>query len=529
MFRSLAASTSKFRRPLTLMLLCIALGLAVGAGAMFVVNRTLSAPDASAESQAADESGEHAGHGEHGGHDGHTDHEGHEGRGGEAGGGVHVTLPKRKWKSADLRVEEVESSPFQQVVWVTGKLTVNEDRTAHLYPLVDGRVHKVDARFGQKVEQGELLAVIDSREVGDAKLALHRDRLDEDIAEVNADWAETVNENTQQLIDAIEAGASLQELEQQFDDRPMGDYRDQLLSAYANLHKSKADFERLQELSDRGIAAGKELITARAAHEADQARLSSLLEQIKFSARRNALREQQQLEKARSAVATSEAQLLILGYGTKQLVNLDPRAEGEAISHYEIRAPFAGTILSKDVVFGERVGPDTKLFELADLDSLWVQADIYQKHLPLLETLEQDTLRFRHGERQDMHTAEIFYHGDVVDPETRTARLMAEVENPDRHLKPGMFVEVGLPGATASEVVEVPRAAVVQEEGESFVFVQPKAGSEAFRRQDVKLGASGDGTVQILEGLSPGDRVVVSGLFALKTAAEGDVESTHSH
>ena len=523
MFRSLSVRPFPLNRQRLSLLVSVGVGLVLGAAAMFAVYRFAAASSRAerpvAEDQDLRERGaggaEPGGAGESAAADGAAD--------APAGDPQPIVLPKRKWDSAGLRVQPVQASPFQQVVWLTGKLTVNEDRLAHLHPLVEGRVDEVGARFGQRVEQGDLLAVIHSREVGDAKLALHRARLDQQVAEVNADWAKTINENTQELIAAIEGGASLAEIEQNFEDRPMGDYRDQLLSAYANLHKSEADFERLQGLSNEGITAGKELITARAAYEADQAKLASLLEKIQFSARRDSLREQQQLEKARSAVATSEAQLLILGYSSEELADLDPRAEGEQISHYEIRAPFAGTILSKDLVYGERVGPESRLFELADLSTLWVRADLYQKHLPLLESLDQETLVFRHGQQQHEHTAEIFYHGDMVDPETRTARLMAVVNNTDQQLKPGMFVEVGLPGAAQSSVIELPRTAVVDQGGETFVFVQPEAGRERFRRQRVAVEPAGDGTVQVLSGLSVGDRVVVGGLFALKTVAAGGI------
>ncbi len=188
--------------------------------------------------------------------------------------------------------------------------------------------------------------------------------------------------------------------------------------------------------------------------------------------------------------------------------------EGESISHYEIRAPFDGTVIGKNVVLGERVGPDTEMFRVADLSTLWVQADIYQKDLSKLEKLG-DELYFRETNSDHGHTAKIFYTGDVFDPETRTIRVRAVVDNPERRLKAGMFVEIALPGEPIPDVVVVPVSALQNIEGTDVVFVQ--VSEEEFQRRDVVVGARSDGMVQILEGLQVGDPVVVSGGFALKS------------
>lgn len=84
-----------------------------------------------------------------------------------------VELPRQKWAIAGLRVQPVKPGLLEQNLWVTGKLTVNEDRLAHIYSLVEGLIHTVDVRFGQDVKQGDVLAVVDSKEVGSAKLNLY--------------------------------------------------------------------------------------------------------------------------------------------------------------------------------------------------------------------------------------------------------------------------------------------------------------------------------------------------------------------
>jgi len=426
-----------------------------------------------------------------------------------------LVLPKQKWKNANIRIAKVSRSTFQKKQWVTGKLTINEDRTAHVYPLVDGRVHSVNVRFGQQVKANDVLAVIDSRELGDAKLALYQSRLDAHIAKVNSDWAETINKNTQALIAALKKQTSLPDLERMFRDKPIGENRSKLLTAYANLYKSRVDYERLKPLGRKGIASGKQVLAAKASYEADQATFHAWLEQLKFTARQMALMRQQQLDKALSSEAIARSKLYILGYTSDQLKQIDPQTEGEKIARYQIRAPFDGTIVNKNVVLLERAAPTAQLFELTDLTTLWLQADIYQQHLPLLRKLSGNTIRFRSGHSGHEHQAQVFYRGEMIDPKTRTARLMAVVPNPDGHLKPGMFVEVELPGTTISNVLQVPISAVQSFENQTFVFVH--LGGEKFIRRNVTTGRSSDGLIEIRSGLKPGEQIVTQGAFALKS------------
>lgn len=437
----------------------------------------------------------------------------------------HVLLSKAKQAVAKIRIAPVRKSSFRPEEWITGKLTLNRDRTAHVYPLVKGRVHKVQVRFGEAVKAGEVLAIIDSPEVGEAKLALVQSRLATRIAKVNHEWDEKINKNTQDLIKAIREEMPLPKLDEQFRGRPMGEYREQLVTAYAKLHKSRIDYQRVKDLTS--AVPGREILAAKTAVEANQATLRASLEQSEFTAWRQELSSKQELERAQTAEAESRARLYVLGHRKSDLTDLDPIAQGEAISHYEVRAPFDSTVISKDVVIDERVGPEVQTFQLADLSTVWVQADVYQKYLPLARGLKSESIRFRAPQSDHVHEAKVFYAGEILDEKTRTARLMAVADNPDRHLKPGMFVEVALPGE-AIDVLQVPTGAVQEHQGEKFVFVHK--GGEEFARRAVTVGRSSDGMVEIVSGLQEGDRVVVEGAFALKSELQrGSVGGTHAH
>ncbi len=454
-------------------------------------------------------------HGEHGG-DEHGDPKGEEGV---------VRLPREKWEVAGLEVEPVQFGELTSLSWFTGKVVLNQDRLAHIYSLVEGRVHTVGVDFGDDVEAGSVLAVIDSPEVGAAKLELVRARLKAEIARVNSEWKEKIGTNTQALIDALHAGTPITKIDQMFGDKPMGENRQQLLSAYARLHKSKADYERLSSLAAQNVVAGKQLITAKAALEADEATFLALQEQLKFTVWQEALMARQELQQAEQAVAVAQSQLFILGYRQDQLHTIDPEKEGEEISHYEIRAPFPGTVIGKNVVLAERVGRDTEMFTIADLSVLWLQVDIYQKDLEKLNHIGK-TLRFRAPTAEHEHTAEIFYRGDILDPETRTLRLLARVPNPRRHLKAGMFVEVALPGESLGEALSVPASAVIEIDGRDAVFVHRQG--DAFKRRWVSVGERNDGRIQIRSGLKKGEPVAVRGVFSLKSELQKG-QISHSH
>jgi RND family efflux transporter MFP subunit len=241
-----------------------------------------------------------------------------------------------------------------------------------------------------------------------------------------------------------------------------------------------------------------------------------LLEQLKFTTARQLREAEQKLQEALTEERMSRAGLLILGYPEKEIDALDPLAEGEAVAHYPIHAPFAGTVINKHAVLSEFVGPQHQLYEIADLSKVWIHADVFEKDLAALSRMTSKTLTFRAAGYPDREfTAEIFHTGNAVDEKTRAVTLVAAADNPDGMLKPGMFVEVVLPVGTARKAVQIPSTAVQHENHETYVFVA--VGNEEFERRPIRTGRSVGGVVEVVDGLKPGDRIVVEGGFALKS------------
>ncbi len=412
-------------------------------------------------------------------------------------------------------------APIEQAASLTGRIMLNEDRLAHVFPLVESRVAEVLVGLGDDVTEGQDLVIVQSREVGQARLQLVQDRLALGFARRKDQWAQGVAENTDLLIKLIRANTEVEEIEEELKDRPLGTHRDRLMTAYIAESAAKRNLERLRPLSTEGIVGTRQIYEADAAWDTARATLQSLLEQLGQDARQEAVLSSQQVEELESRVATDETALEILGFSREDIARVDVR-QGEALARCTIEAPFDGTVISKDVVLLEHVGPTNQILSIADLGTVWLATDVYEEHLPLLEQLKDRPLTFQSDAWPGRtFTAQVFYTGDIVTKESRTVAMLALAENAEGLLKPGMFVRVRLPGSVRATVLQVPLSAVLEHEGRSFVFVQ--VGDEAFQRRDVTLGRQSAGSIEVVEGIAVGDRVVTGGGFTLKSRLLADL------
>jgi len=427
-----------------------------------------------------------------------------------------ITLARESWSAAGIVLQPVHQGPFSQTLELTGKIGLNEDRVAHIFPLIDGRVHEVRCQLGDKVSRGQVLAIVQSTEVGRSMLQLFQDRLQRDFAMTKDQWTQTVSANTQAMIALMRSGAPIEEIEKQLTDRPMGDYRDKLMTAYVALYKARLNLERLQPLSESGTITGKQLLEAESEWNASRATLQSLLEEFQQVTQQTSILSTQSVKELETRVAVDETNLKILGFDDAALASIDPTKQGETIAHYPIHSPFDGTIISKDVVLMEHVGPERQILSIADLSSVWVNTDIYEEHLPLLKQLQQGELQLHSPAWPGRtFTAKVFYTGDVVEEASRTVAMRAVANNPDGDLRPGMFVTVSFSSVSAESVLHVPSTAVLEHESRTFVFVHIK--DDEFRAREVKLGRRNVNQVEVTSGLAAGDSVVIAGGFALKS------------
>jgi hypothetical protein len=156
-----------------------------------------------------------------------------------------------------------------------------------------------------------------------------------------------------------------------------------------------------------------------------------------------------------------------------------------------------------------------RLFRIAALEKVWVEADVYEADLAHVRVGQAASVTLDYLPERS-YAAKVSYIYPYLNPETRTGRLRVELSNRELELRPGMYASVSL-SADLAPRVQVPAAAVVYTGPRRLVFVD--LGEGRFRPQDVRLGTEAKGMYEVLSGLSPGDRVATSGVFLIAAEA----------
>jgi cobalt-zinc-cadmium efflux system membrane fusion protein len=220
------------------------------------------------------------------------------------------------------------------------------------------------------------------------------------------------------------------------------------------------------------------------------------------------------LAKARAKVAQTEEILRVLGFDEAAV-----GTSGSLLSRVPIRSPINGTVTERTITNGQFVGSEsTPLMTIADLSTVWVQADVF----------ERDLHRIAAGQKADVTTAaypsdhfsaQVARIGTVVDAQTRTAKMRFVVANPGFRLKPGMFTTAALQVPSDSSALTVPAKAVFVENGRSYAYVQ--SGKTEFIRRELETLPGGGDRIRVTRGLAIGDRVVSDGVLLLRQRETG--------
>ena len=341
-----------------------------------------------------------------------------------------VRLSPAALRSFTLKTTPVERRPLTEDVRVTAVIKPNENRLAHVSPRIAGRVVEVRKLLGDAVKTGDVLAVLDSVELGKAK----------------ADYLK------------FQALTSVQ----------------------------GKNYQRARRLFEQKISSQKEVLEAEAAYLA-----------------------------AKAEFEAAHATLHLYGLSNEDTHRLTWQAK-EPISQFPLRSPFSGIVAEKDLTIGEVVSPERSVYTIADLSTLWIQLDVYEKDLAKVR-IGQDVVLSIESYSQETFHGTVTYIGSLLHETTRTVPARVEVPNPQRRLKPGMFATAIIAATTqdATTSLTIPAGAVQRIEGETVVFVPSRDG--VFRKREVVLGKQGDGWVEIREGMQEGEQVITEGSFTLKS------------
>lgn len=198
----------------------------------------------------------------------------------------------------------------------------------------------------------------------------------------------------------------------------------------------------------------------------------------------------------------------------------------EAFGRYEIKAPFAGTIIQKHATLGEVHAPGDTMFVLADLSTVWLDISVYAQDTARIRTGSKARISIAiDGQQGETAEGEIFYISPTLRESTRTGLARAVIDNATGLWRPGMFVTAEVIFGAEKPALLVANEAVQKIDNQPVVFIET---SKGFELQTVKLGKTDGRYTQVLAGVEEGDRYVSSGAFVLKAeAAKGTISHEH--
>jgi len=220
-----------------------------------------------------------------------------------------------------------------------------------------------------------------------------------------------------------------------------------------------------------------------------------------------------ELVKARAEFRRAKERLLSLRVPAEELNK--PLDKQQITSRFEMKSALTGIVVERVVTPGQSVGGDANqvLFTVADLDMLQVVADVYERDLALVKEGQFAKVKVEAYPEVDF-PATVASVGDVVDPASRTIKLRAWVNNQDHRLKPEMFARLHIQVGDATKILVVPKEAVLESDGKQFVFVVEEP--NRYVRHEVKVSNFTPDQMRVLEGLTPGQRIVTKGAVLIK-------------
>jgi membrane fusion protein, heavy metal efflux system len=339
-----------------------------------------------------------------------------------------IKLTDEQVAASGIELAAVQDGILVRRIVVPGTIVPDADRIARVSVKLSATVAELRKKLGDTVEKGEVIAVLESREVANAKSEYLAARLNNDLQR--------------------------------------------------NL------YERDKILWDRHVIA----------------------EQI-------VLRSQGAAAQAKMNLDIGRQKLFVLGVTENELAALPDEPE-TSLRRQEVRAPISGRVVDRKVDLGAAVGRDnleTELFAVADLDRVWVELAVGPTDLP--RVAEGQTVSIAAHGLPKRAIGKIVFVGPILDKETHSARVVAEIANPDGNWRPGSLVQAAIAIGQRSAALAVPVSAVQTIGKTRVVFVRTQDG---FERRPVTLGDGDDRLFEVLSGVREGETIAVSNTFVLK-------------
>jgi len=226
----------------------------------------------------------------------------------------------------------------------------------------------------------------------------------------------------------------------------------------------------------------------------------------KITAEQDYLQALQSLREAEIAVDNAQQKLSAVG------VILNNNSNSGSLNRFELRAPYDGLVVERNLSVGEAVKEDTPIFIISDLSTVWAEVHIPAKDLPHVRMGDKVTLRATAFEAQT--TGTVAFIGALVGELTRMAKARIVLANPQGAWRPGLFVSVEVKAAEVQVPIAIETDALQTLGTQQVVFVRTDTG---FKAHAVKLGLNDGKHVEVLEGLAAGVRYAAKGSYILKS------------
>lgn len=475
------------------------------------------------------------------GHDhGHDSCDGHD----------EIVLNQQQLKVAAIKAATASSGSLDKKILLSGEIKLNSDTLVNHVSKAPGIVVELKAGIGDYVRKGDILAVIDSAELGQAKSEFYEIFNEVGCTLTDLQRFRDVAANTTRLLDLLEKTPQISDLQKtKFGD--MSDYGAKLLQSYAEFIVSRKAFQRKDQLHKDKIVSENDFLSAQSTYEKAMAEYFSNRDNARFELKQKLLDLERLMKVNEFKLRTAERKLQLLGLSHAEITEI--RAQGAKIqqdctspdckdcalypqnpaharddgfSRVMVKAGRSGTVTFRDLSLGEEVEKNRILFTVADTSNLWAELKASITDYPLIKPGMPVTMQAPDGFQS---IGKIILVKPTVDEKAQNVAVRVALNNETSRWLPGSFISGSISIAAENVPLLVQRNAVQIIDGNSVIFIPTQHG---FSMKKVKTGREDAKHIEILEGLNAGEKYVVEGAFTLKSmkvTSTLDPHAGHGH
>lgn len=435
---------------------------------------------------------------------------------------ARVELAEAAVKNAGITFKKAGSARLTRQIHLPGEIGLNESKVVHIVPRLNGVVKKTFKHLGDDVVPGDILAIIESRDLADAKINYLSKLQQVGLAKSDFERESLLLKSTHQLLDLLQKEKDLEEVYRELEDLQIGKSRELLIPAYAKMKLAKSVYLREENLFQKGISSESEYLQAEENYKSGVAKYRALREKIDYDGKWAVRQKKRNYDLGALNLQTAKQKLFALGLMEKEINSLSLQDE-QSFSQYELRSPLRGILIQKHLTTGEAVKSDDDVFLLADLTEVWVNIAIPGKDLNSVKIGQ--SVRVHQKDLGLKAKGKLTYLDSIIDETSRTVTGRVVISNQKLKWRPGAFVTVELAHDERTVPIAVPVRAIQSIRDWSVVFV--KYGN-LFEARPLVLGESDGNWTEVLQGLKKDELFVDQNSFTIKAEIEKS-SATHDH